>query len=111
MIEIQVIMGGSGKWIAREIITRAPNGRPGRTGRVWVGHVPLRKLRPDQRPADIVARQIRRGRVATWDEITAAPRGGSGWEQKVDIAPISSEELEAIKASWREAKERRRKLF
>lgn len=113
MIEVTIIMGGSGRWIAREIISRAPDGRPSRTGRVWTGHVPRRKLRPDQRPGDIVARQIRNGRVAvaTWDQIAAAPRGGSTWEQTVDVAPIDPEALEAIKASWREEKEWRRKLF
>lgn len=80
----EVIMGASGRWVARRIVADLGNGKFGVAEPTFTGHVPVRKLAPNVRPSDIVRRQLRRkislGETASFGD---GPRGGSSFVIKL----------------------------
>lgn len=78
--KFEIVMGGSGRWVARRITADLGNGKYSVAPPAFTGHVPVRKLGPNVSPSSIVLRQLRRkiaaGEVAQWHE---GPRGGSSF--------------------------------
>jgi len=74
--EFEVISGGSGRWMAREVFERWPNGRTARGGEwCYRGHAPRV---PEH--AAIIGRQLQR-QVTGVDKIDLnRPTLGGGWE-------------------------------
>jgi hypothetical protein len=79
LVEFEVIRGGSGRWIAREVLSRYSNGRVETYGQVFVGHVPARVERPEM--DEVIARQIKRGGVPG----IVPPGGGMEFTIMVDM--------------------------
>ncbi len=75
-MEIEIVAGDSGRWVAREITGRKANGRP-TLGRSWTGH-----SRRHWRRGDIEAavRAAIQHESASFSEISHAPKGGARWE-------------------------------
>jgi len=58
---IQILRGGSGKWVGREVISFYPNGRVSQYGEGnFAGHVPKRVNADLTTIGQVIARQVRR---------------------------------------------------
>ena len=86
-INIELIIGGSGRWVAREVVDRHPNGKVAVVGRTWTGHVP-RPIRADE---DTLTRHIEKninrkpdgGDVSRYG--VTAPRGGAVYDMDIEV--------------------------
>ncbi len=82
MAEFEVILGGSGRWVAREVLSRYSNGKIAKTGRVFSGHCP--KKVPHEQKHEVIKRQIRRAVQGGQTASVVAPRGGSNFVVTVE---------------------------
>lgn len=78
--KFEVVMGASGRWVARRVISDLGNGKYTVAPPAFTGHVPVRKLDKRTKPSSIVERQLRRkvaaGETSPWNN---GPRGGSSF--------------------------------
>lgn len=95
-MEIKVVVGGSGRWIAREITGRYANGRPRMAGRVWTGIAPRHANR--ETVAACVSWAMRRGEAGS-AAVRAAPKGG--WTFEAVVSGVA----EAITVTAKEEKQ------
>lgn len=75
----EVVMGSSGRWVARRVAQEFSNGRVRLEGPTFTGHVPVRKVGWEKARV-IVERQLRR-KVAAGETAQpgTGPRGGSSF--------------------------------
>lgn len=80
-MQYEIILGGSGRWVAREVIEMYPNGKIAKRGRKFWGHCP--KSAGSQQ-IDVIKRQLRRqidGEIPTG--VAPSLNGGKVWIEQV----------------------------
>lgn len=77
--KFEVVVGASGRWVARRVIEQYANGKVKVGGPSYTGHVPVRKMGHAAARA-VIERQLRR-KIATGETARPGdgPRGGTAF--------------------------------